>query len=164
LLKNDRSNYKHIAYVAMLEKNYKEAVFYANAFVKHVTMTHGPQSNMLSDGFSTLFMCNYILGNKEAAKKSLKLLKKVEPLCTAEDKKYFRRKITQYLSSESVNDSTFYDPTHCLLKKCSYVECKNVETKYKEFKCCVNCQICYYCCKDCQVKDWRLFHKEICRL
>jgi hypothetical protein len=52
------------------------------------------------------------------------------------------------------------------LKKCSYYECKNVESfinkQLKLFSVCASCEKVKYCSKKCQKLDWKSGHKQNC--
>jgi hypothetical protein len=53
------------------------------------------------------------------------------------------------------------------LKKCSYYDCKNVETfinkQLKLFSVCASCEKVSYCSKKCQKKDWKHGHRDVCK-
>ena len=46
-------------------------------------------------------------------------------------------------------------------KKCYYSNCNNIEIKRGQFKVCEKCKKQYYCCKKCQISDWK-YHKLFC--
>lgn len=49
-----------------------------------------------------------------------------------------------------------------LLYVCNNPECKKVEPKKGSFKICGKCRNAHYCCRECQVVDWKKSHKSEC--
>ena len=48
--------------------------------------------------------------------------------------------------------------------KCSNRDCFNTEKHdTPSFARCARCKLAHYCCKECQVKDWKDRHKQVCK-
>lgn len=46
---------------------------------------------------------------------------------------------------------------------CSNRGCKRTETVDQKFSRCSKCKVAIYCSRDCQIADWKIRHKKVCK-
>lgn len=135
-------------------KRYEDAIKSGLEYEKYHLLKYGMQPSEQLFTIYGLLTLSFIQMNKfQDAKRCNRQVRKFIP------KHKYTRKLQKRISKKCCKLDI---PIKCNVKKCSYAKCENVESQPHEFQQCSNCELVYYCSRNCGKLDWKFNHKSLC--